>query len=120
MRILLMLIMLLATPALARDPSQWSHDPTTQQWFQGLMQPDNPHQSCCGESDTFEADNYDTEGDHYVAIITDGYGVWPTGTRISVPNYKVNLYNSNPTGHGYLFLKPGTKEVFCYAPPSSG
>ncbi len=117
----LVIFSILLTPLTqARDPSQWSKNPTIQQWFQGLVQPDNPKLSCCGESDSFEADNYETEGNHYVAIITDGYGVWPNGTRIAVPNSKINTLNSNPTGHGYLFLKAGTKDVYCYAPPTSG
>jgi hypothetical protein len=53
------------------------------------MQPDNPHVSCCGEADAFEADTFEADGDHYVAIITDGKGVLPPGTRIEVPNQKM-------------------------------
>ncbi len=112
--------MTLVGSAYAREPSQWSNDPVIQRWFQNLMQPDHPRLSCCGPSDSFEADNYDAEGDHYVAIITNGYGVWPNGTRIIVPNSKINVENANPTGHGYIFLKAGTLDVYCYAPPSGG
>jgi len=48
------------------------------------MQPNNPGMSCCGEADTFEAGNFEVEGDQYVAVITDGKGVIPNGTRIRV------------------------------------
>src|SRR5580693_4411641 len=38
------------------------------------LAPDNPAVSCCGEADAFEADAFEVEveGDHYIAIITDG------------------------------------------------
>ncbi len=116
----LAIFILISESALARPPDQWSKNITIQQWFQGLMQPDNPQISCCGTADSFEADNYGVEGDHYIAIITDGYGTWPNGTRIPVPNAKIKWDNGNPTGHGVLFLKTGTKEVYCYAPPTGG
>ena len=74
-------------PAAARDNGQWADQPAAiRQWFQSLMQPDNPAVSCCGEADAFEADTFEVEGDHYVAIITDGKGILPAGTRIPVPN----------------------------------
>jgi hypothetical protein len=46
------------------------------QWFQSLMQPNNPYLICCGEAGAFEADTL-VEGDHYIAVITDGKGVTP-------------------------------------------
>jgi hypothetical protein len=49
----------------------------------GSRQPDNPNISCCGEADAFEADMFEIDGDHYVAIITDGKGVLAPGTRIA-------------------------------------
>lgn len=122
MRYLIAAFLLLWGTAAAesRDPSQWSKDVTIQKWFQNLRQPDHPDMSCCGAADSFEADDYDTEGDHYVAIITDGYGTWPTGTRVPVANTKIKWDEGNPTGHGILFLQPGTLNVYCYTPPSSG
>ena len=57
------LFLLLTLPAIARDLGQWDNQPiAVRQWFQGLMQPDNPYMSCCGEADAFEADNYEVEG----------------------------------------------------------
>ena len=65
------LLLLLSSTALARDNGQWGDSPiAVRQWFQSLMQPDNPYMSCCGEADAFEADQFVVEGDHYVAIIT--------------------------------------------------
>ena len=50
-------LLLVAAPAPARDNGQWTSSPANvRQWFQQLMQPDNPRVSCCGEADAFEAD----------------------------------------------------------------
>lgn len=103
--------------AQARDSGQWADQPLQiRRWFQGLMQPDNPHQSCCGEADAFEADTFEVDGDHYVAVITDGKGVIPNGTRIPVPNQKMKWDAGNPTGHGIIFLGAGG-QTFCYVAP---
>lgn len=101
----------------ARDLGQWGDQPSfVRQWFQSLTQPDNPSMSCCGEADAFEADTFEVDGDRYVAIITDGKGVLPRGTRIEVPNQKMKLDKGNPTGHGIVFI--GSKgEVYCYVAP---
>jgi hypothetical protein len=101
----------------ARDNGQWSDRPVLlRQWFQSLMQPDNPNLSCCGEADAFEADTFEIDGDHYVAVITDGKGVLARGTRIAIPNQKMKWDKGNPTGHGIVFI--GTKgEVYCYVTP---
>jgi hypothetical protein len=103
--------------ALARDLGQWAGSPAAiRQWFQSLMQPDNPSLSCCGEADAFEADTFEVEGDHYIAIITDGKGVIPDGTRIAVPNAKMKWDAGNPTGHGIIFLG-SARQVYCYVAP---
>jgi hypothetical protein len=103
--------------ALARDNGQWADSPAAvRQWFQSLMQPDNPYLSCCGEADAFEADTFEVEGDHYVAIITDGKGVIPPGTRIPVPNAKMKWDAGNPTGHGIVFIG-AQGQVYCYVAP---
>lgn len=120
MRYLPGLLLLLCVSAFARDTGQWgSSDPVVRKWFQNLMQPDNPYMSCCGEADAFEADMFETSGDHYVAVITDGKGVIPPGTRISIPNEKIKWDKGNPTGHGIIFLGSGG-QVYCYAPPVQG
>jgi hypothetical protein len=80
------------------------------------MQPDNPYMSCCGEADAFEADTFEVDGDHYVAIITNGKGIIPAGSRIAVPNQKMKWDRGNPTGHGIIFI--GSQgQVYCYVTP---
>lgn len=115
------------SPALARDNGQWTNSPANvRQWFQSLMQPDNPVMSCCGEADSFEADSFEVSGDHYVAIITDGHGMIANGTRIPVPNFKMKWDQGNPTGHGILFLSgvvsepPGTSATYVYVLSNDG
>jgi hypothetical protein len=67
--------------AAARDNGQWADSPAQiREWFRSLMQPDNPLVSCCGEADAFEV-----EGDHYVAVIIDGKWVVVNGTYIPSP-----------------------------------
>jgi hypothetical protein len=71
-----LIALLLSAPALARDNGQWMTSPANvRQWYERLMQPDNPQVSCCGEADAFEADSFEIEDDHYVAIITNVRGV---------------------------------------------
>jgi hypothetical protein len=110
-------VLSIALPALARNSGTWSDTPAAiRQWFQNLMQPDNPAMSCCGEADAFEADTFEVEGDHYVAVITDGKGILPNGTRIPVPNTKMKWDAGNPTGHGIIFLG-GNGQLYCYVAP---
>ncbi len=110
-------LVLLSFSAVARDNGQWGNQPVyLRQWFQKLMQPDNPAVSCCGEADAFEADMFEARGDEYVAIITNGKGVIPEGTRIPVPTNKMKWDEGNPTGHGIIFIGNGG-QVYCYVTP---
>jgi hypothetical protein len=103
--------------AIAQDNGQWEKSPPdVRRWFQGLTQPDNPMASCCGEADAYEADIFEVEADHYVAVITDGKGDIPNGTKIPVPNRKMKWDKGNPTGHGIIFI--GLQgQVYCYIAP---
>ena len=104
--------------AKARDDGQWADQPEhVRRWFQSLKQPDHPRVSCCGEADAFEADSFEVDGDHYVAVITNGKGVISNGTRIPVPNQKMKWDAGNPTGHGIIFIGP-QGQVYCYVTPS--
>lgn len=111
-------------PAIGRDLGQWDKaDPFISKWFKGLMQPDNPIASCCGTSDAYWADEYDVEGDHYIATITDERDDAPLrrqhidpGTKVVVPNNKIKWDAGNPTGHGVLFVGP-SGIVYCYVAP---
>lgn len=113
----MLLVLLLLGLAYARDNRQWAGQPAPiRQRFQRLIQSDKPRVSCCGEADAFEADSSETEGDHYVAIITDGKGTIAEGTRIPVLNHKMKWDQGNPTGHGIIFIGNGGR-VFCYVTP---
>lgn len=110
-------------PAVALDSGQWEgQDKRVRQWFQMLMQPDNPSISCCGEADAYEADSYEVDGDNYVAIVTDTRDDAPLGrphidpgTKFKVPNSKMKWDEGNPTGHGIIFVRHG--DVLCYVAP---
>lgn len=114
-----------AAPSLsARDLGQWSEiDPAISGWYKSLMMPDNPTISCCGGADAYYADVFETDGDRYVAVITDTREDGPLGrhhvepgTRIIVPNAKLKVDSGNPTGHGVIFLS-SSDTVFCYVAP---
>jgi len=102
----------------ARPGPQWAGEPENiRQWFQSLMQPDNPYMSCCGEADAFEADTFSQNAaGQYVATITDGKGIIPDGTKIAIPDAKIKWDKGNPTGHGIVFI--GSQgQVYCYVTP---
>ena len=114
--------LLIAANAFARDGGQWEgQDPRIKEWFENLKQPDHPRVSCCGEADAYEADNFEVEGDHYVAIITGHRAVAtiPLGSRIAVPRQKMKYDAGNPTGHGIIFID-AQRRVLCYVTPAAG
>jgi hypothetical protein len=114
--------LLITANALARDSDRWdAQDPRIKQWFENLKQPDHPRVSCCGEADAYEADNFEVEGDHYVAIITGHRAVAaiPLGSRIPVPKQKMKFDAGNPTGHGIIFID-SQRRVLCYVTPAAG
>jgi hypothetical protein len=109
----------------AHDYGQWGDtDLVISRWFKTLMQPDNPAVSCCGEADAYWADSYEVSKDgEYIAIITDDRLDEPLkrehvdiGTRIVVPKHKLKYDQSNPTGHGVIFLNRN-QYVYCYVAP---
>src|SRR5690242_9328270 len=81
----------------ARDLGQWGdQSKTVREWYARQMQPDHPSVSCCGEADAYWADAYESNGDEYVAVITDDREDAPlrrphipVGTRIVVPKEKL-------------------------------
>ena len=109
----------------ARDLGQWENaDPRIKQWFETLMQPDNPGVRCCGESDAYYADKVEVVGDKVFAIITDTRPDEPLkrphvppGTRIEVPAHKYKFDRGNPVGHTVIFLSPSL-DVYCYVQAS--
>lgn len=99
----------------ARDVGQWEgSDPAIREWYQGLMRPDAPSNSCCQESDAYWADEVHVRGGKTFATITDdrpdeplGRPHIPVGTEVEVPPEKLKWDRSNPTGHNVLFVSRG-------------
>jgi hypothetical protein len=116
-----LLILLLSTPGFAHDSGQWeASDPAIREWFQTLMQPDNPSLSCCGFSDAYYADEVHVRAGKTYATITDdrpdaplNRPHIPNGTEIEIPNNKLKWNRGNPTGHNVLFVNP-SHIVFCF------
>jgi hypothetical protein len=125
---------------------EYATDPKLRDWYESLKQPDNPTASCCGEADSYFADDVERgPNGEWIAIITDGRDDMvpdpynssgfrlrvhrPPGTRIVVPNAKVKIDQGNPTGHGIIFMPISNTDEFgkdqsgrpvtpyCYFPP---
>lgn len=109
-----LLFLVLAAPATARDNGQWENsDPKIREWMQGLKRPDNPTMSCCGESDAYWCDDISVrKGKTYCKITDDrpdkprGRPHIPLGTEFEIPNAKLKYDEGNPTGHSIIFVNP--------------
>lgn len=110
--------------AFARDDGQWGGaDPAIREWYKGLMQPDVPTASCCGEADAYWADEVHVRDGKTYAVITDDRDDAPLhrphvdiGTEIEVPPNKLKWDRGNPTGHGVVFMSR-SRYLFCYVQP---
>lgn len=117
-------LMLSAVVAFAHDEGQWTRsDPAVRDWYQSLMQPDNPGVSCCGEADAYWADEIHIREGRTYAVVTDQRDDAPlhrphvdVGTEIEIPNHKLKWDRGNPTGHGVPFLSRGGY-VYCFVQP---
>jgi len=111
----------LATGVFARDNGQWENtDPGVREWYRGLMRPDVPEGSCCGEADAYWADEIHVRDGKTYATITDDRPDAPLGrphreigTQIEVPPEKLKWDRSNPTGHTIIFLS-SAGFVWCF------
>ena len=108
--------------ATAHDLGHWEAS-AIREWYQALMQPDNPGSSCCGEADAYWADEIHVRDGKTYVVVTDDRPDGPrgrphveVGTEIEVPNHKLKWDKSNPTGHGILFLSRSLY-VYCYVQP---
>jgi hypothetical protein len=126
----------------ARPADKWAQaSPDRQEFFKGAVMPGLPPsqkpESCCGEADAYEADDFDTEQGSLFAILTcndpencpaerdDGDGgttpSLPEGKRILIPADRIlpppPAGIVNRTGHGWVFISTSGK-VWCYSPPS--
>jgi hypothetical protein len=124
MRFALIFLLAFLSYARAHDDNHGGvSDPAIQQWYRGLMQPDNPASSCCGEADAYWADEVHVRGGKTYATITDDRPDAPlgrphidNGTVIEIPDHKLKWDRGNPTGHGVVFLSR-QGYVFCYVQP---
>jgi hypothetical protein len=92
--------------------------PDLDRWYAGLMQPDNPTASCCGEADAYWCDGLHVRQGKTFCVITDDRQVArrtpvPVGTEIEIPDRKLKWDAGNPTGHAIVFLSSGGV-VYCY------
>jgi hypothetical protein len=109
-----LLFLLMTHFAHGRDLGQWdaiNNEPAIREWYEHLMQPDNPKMSCCGVADAYWADEVHVRGGKTYAVITDdrpdeprGRPHIPVGTEIEVPPEKLKWDRANPTGHNILFV----------------
>lgn len=118
---LLLLALIAPTIALARPGPQWADEPEyIRQWFQSVMQPDNPTQSCCGEADAFdvEMEGDGPNGSINVRILSSlaAYADM-IGTIVSVPREKLQTKYGNPTDRYILFMG-SQHRVYCLIPKS--
>jgi hypothetical protein len=108
-------------PLLAHDEGQWSNvDPAISAWYRSLMQPDVPTVSCCGEADSYWADEVHVRDGKTFAVITDDRPDGPlerphidVGTEIEIPVNKLKWDRGNPVGHNVIFVTK-TGYVFCF------
>lgn len=105
----------------ARDLGQWQNtDPATKQWFETLMQPDNPTYSCCGPADGYWCDDIHVRDGKTYCSVTDDRPDEPlhrphfdVGAEIAVPDGKLKWDRGNPTGHSIVFMNAAAM-VFCF------
>jgi hypothetical protein len=116
----IVLLILSAFAARAHDDGQWNNDPALRDWYQALMQPDNPNTSCCGEADAYFCDDYYARDGRAYCRITDDRPDEPrhrphvdVGTEIEIPPYKLKFDRGNPTGHSVVFISR-QQYVYCF------
>jgi hypothetical protein len=97
-------------------------------WFQKLIRPDTPPNSCCGIADGYPVDSYKRlpDGDYEVHIEDCSGAVMPDGRlrmpcvgheTVTVDRSKVNPEIDdldNPTGRSWLFWHPNTGTIYCF------
>lgn len=117
----LVLACLFISTAYGRDLGQWENtDPATREWYRGLMQPDVPNMSCCGEADAYWCDDYYVRDGASYCKITDDREDAPlgrvhvdVGREFEIPPNKLKWDRGNPTGHAIIFLSY-LQYVYCY------
>jgi hypothetical protein len=112
--VLAVLLALAASLAASRARAHDHDHPEIDAWYAGLMQPDNPTASCCGEADAYWCDGLHVrEGRTYCVITDDRVVPVALGTEIEIPDRKLKWDRGNPTGHAIVFLSSGGA-VYCF------
>ena len=94
-----------------------------QAWISNVKEPDNRELSCCADADAYITDEYQTIGGQLFAITTVDYPGVPKGTRIPIPQSRINRASEdggNPSGHSvtFVFGQPPNGKVLCYFGPT--
>ncbi len=117
---LIIMAALIAYMFMVPFPHAWGHDDdhSHDEWYAGLMQPDNPSASCCGVADAYWCDDYYARDGKAYCKITDDRVIprrppIPSGTEIEIPEWKLKHDRGNPTGHAVVFLSSGGA-VYCF------
>lgn len=124
-RACLLIPLLQGLQAHAHDSGQWEdNSPAIREWYQGLLQPDVPNASCCGEADAYWCDTINVRGTRTFCTITDDRPDEPRrrphvdiGTEIEIPNNKLKYDRGNPTGHAIVFISR-QRYVYCFVQSS--
>lgn len=93
-------------------------DPSHDEWYMSLMQPDNPTAPCCGVADAYWCDDISVKDGKTFCALTDdreirGRPSLPMGMKIEIPDRKLKWDRGNPTGHAIVFLSSGGA-VYCF------
>lgn len=98
-------------------------DPSHDEWYMSLKQPDNPNVSCCGVADAYWCDDFSVKDGKTFCALTDdreiaGRPSLPMGLKIEIPDRKLKWEQDgkqigNPTGHSVVFLSSGGA-VYCF------
>jgi hypothetical protein len=117
MSLITILALAFIKPSHGRDLGQWeNNDPAVREWYEHLMMPDSPTQSCCGVGDAYWCDTVHIRDKKTYCTITDDRDDVPLkrqhiplGTEVYIPNHKLTWKDGNPTGHAILFARPSMK-----------
>lgn len=76
--------------------------------------------ACCSLADAVYADDWRVENGVTLAKVTGGgprgHAWAPIGRVYEIPADKLKDEPGNPTGHGLLFLSPGSLALICFLP----
>ena len=109
-------LLLLTAPALARDGGRWAQsDPATREWFRSQKVPAGPHAgtSCCSEADGVYAEEDIEDGQYVVTFEAHGRQV----KRMRVPEDRVIR---EPNRHGravvWFWFENAEPRIRCFIP----